>query len=151
MDKIKPCPFCGAECGVRGVNGVDEDLYRIRCNESAEHGQLCWYSSEEEAIKAWNQRAKPEKMYLVYYSQIHLLFGSYSEDLLFVTENKEKAEAYVEKFNAGLKKWKDYYRGVLDRHQYEAENTASSPKWIISRFYQLGNIHQCFYKELEVR
>lgn len=152
MEEIKPCPFCGSECFIESqfFGDSEDELFRVRCKDSL-HALDWWEGKPERAVSVWNQRTKPAKMYLVYYSRIRPFFGSYDEDLLFVTENKEKADAYVEKFNAILKKWRDYYRDLLNRHPYRTDRTTSIPEWIMFRSFKLGKIHQCFYKELEVR
>ena len=66
MEKIelKPCPFCGEEGTIivrKGKNGW-RDRYAVLCDY--EHGgcgaESGWYHYEEEAIEAWNRRAKDE-------------------------------------------------------------------------------------------
>ena len=52
-DKLKPCPFCGGEAGLAIVKLWNH----VYCNSC--HARTTMYSSEEQAIDAWNTRANP--------------------------------------------------------------------------------------------
>lgn len=61
---LKPCPFCGSKTPIivqddDGSAGTSI-MYAIMCDPL--HGGCCaqsgWEASEEEAIQAWNRRAK---------------------------------------------------------------------------------------------
>ena len=47
-----------------------------------------------------------EQYYIVFYSETH---GNYSVIELFVTKDFEYAKKYIDKFNAMLHKWMEYY------------------------------------------
>lgn len=55
MDKLKPCPFCGAAANIRFDFKHD---YVVFCtNEFCMLNELEYgFDSEEEAIEAWNRR-----------------------------------------------------------------------------------------------
>lgn len=64
LDKLLPCPFCGKKTELRfSYAGHREDV-AVNCDASDENknkgcGAECGYSpTEEEAVKAWNTRAK---------------------------------------------------------------------------------------------
>jgi hypothetical protein len=55
MDKLKPCPFCGAE----PIIIREYDMTKVKCDNFE-----CWilpatsyYTNEENAFEAWNERA----------------------------------------------------------------------------------------------
>jgi hypothetical protein len=55
-DALKPCPFCGS--GARLISGL-EDHFVICCNDDCTAALVARsFSSPEEAIAAWNKRAK---------------------------------------------------------------------------------------------
>lgn len=70
---------------------------------------------------------------------------------IFVTENKALAEAYVEKFNSILKKWKDYYS--------QFEEDIDGWVWIkeehnelyFHRWHTLKGVNGCYVGEIEIR
>jgi len=84
--------------------------------------------------------------YLVYYSQ-----GVWDEHVdinIFVTHDETKAQAYVDKFNIMLNKWKTYSQQVAD-----AENA-----WIIAhldakvnRAYQIMEVNKAYIEKIELR
>ena len=66
--KLKPCPFCGRPAKIheedwdchksdKPYQAVCEGAY-IRAEEGC-GAETLWYATEEEAIAAWNRRAKP--------------------------------------------------------------------------------------------
>ena len=54
-NKLKPCPFCGAEAEVHKNVFAEGTVYTVECI-SCSCG-LDWFDTEEEAIEAWNRRA----------------------------------------------------------------------------------------------
>lgn len=63
MTKLKPCPFCGGEAEIV-KDGIIKP-YKARCNNA--DNKCCvmvvtaWFSTKQEAIEAWNQRAKEKE------------------------------------------------------------------------------------------
>lgn len=60
MTELKPCPFCGGKAKLdHGRIGITETSY-VRCEKCWSKGQSITesvrYSSDAEAIKAWNRR-----------------------------------------------------------------------------------------------
>ena len=63
MEKLKPCPFCGGQAGVGQLKSGKFPRYSVQC-----FNQYCFasasscfgrkYSTEADAIEAWNRRAK---------------------------------------------------------------------------------------------
>ena len=78
-------------------------------------------------------------------------YDDYLEKVIFVTENKSKAVKYVRKYNAILKKWKEYYS------QYE--EPLYTYKWIkkefvnqyFDRWNKLQRLNKCSFEKIEVR
>ncbi len=64
MNELKPCPFCGNDGVVAPVSAssflANESRkgYRAECFEGCCVGRI--YSTEEEAIEAWNRRVSDE-------------------------------------------------------------------------------------------
>ena len=61
-DKLKPCPFCGGEAKVLCMTYSGGKVYGVFCKRDSEaedqHGHFIDnYSSEEDAVSAWNRRA----------------------------------------------------------------------------------------------
>lgn len=64
-EELKPCPFCGSKA--RLVHTLDDEWY-VECSQcDSEGGGFCsclpstWlYGTKQEAIEAWNRRAKDE-------------------------------------------------------------------------------------------
>lgn len=67
--KLLPCPFCGDEAQVREVDGYSP-MFFVECincdaNVGAQTGTvrglaIAAFHSEDDAVAAWNRRAKPE-------------------------------------------------------------------------------------------
>lgn len=68
MDKLKTCPFCGGEAQVT-IYGISDRTYSVHCQSCFAmmgHEERTWsglrgklfYSTEEEAVDAWNKRYK---------------------------------------------------------------------------------------------
>ncbi|MGD9567547.1 MAG: Lar family restriction alleviation protein [Sedimentibacter sp.] len=55
--RIKLCPFCGGEAILRPVD-VAKTVFHVYCNENG--CTHAGYSTEKEAIEAWNTRAEEE-------------------------------------------------------------------------------------------
>ena len=53
---ILPCPFCGSECSVEGIEFGDNPTtyYRVTCKE--EHSLDWWSDTQQDAVDVWNQR-----------------------------------------------------------------------------------------------
>ncbi len=69
-EELKPCPFCGSkEVGLHKDNRIflhqsyhgypdsHNHGYRIECHGKC-HAMTCWWHEEQQAISAWNKRAK---------------------------------------------------------------------------------------------
>jgi Lar family restriction alleviation protein len=55
-DRLKPCPFCGAEAWLQRIEYEDGDIYyNPQCSE-CRAGWMESYGTKEEAISAWNVR-----------------------------------------------------------------------------------------------
>ena len=52
-DKLKPCPFCGGKAMINGIT-----LVYIKCTKCGV--ETVGYREEDEAITAWNRRAKDD-------------------------------------------------------------------------------------------
>lgn len=91
-----------------------------------------------------------KKSYAVQYQGGEI--DDYFNIIIFVTNSKDKAKKYVEKFNSSLEKWKEYYS------QYEEERELGY-RWIkdkylykyFDRWYKINNINECYFKEIELR
>ena len=57
-EKLKPCPFCGSEANLYECRWLGITSYGVECTKC--DAILEGYSTKEEAIKAWNKRAKNE-------------------------------------------------------------------------------------------
>lgn len=82
-------------------------------------------------------------MYIVKYN-----YGSYDDFTrinVFVTNDEEKAKAYVEKFNAILKKWKEYWK------QYENEDGWMEDEDKFQKWLRIADMGKAYYCEIEVR
>ena len=56
MDKLKPCPFCGAKA-ILYAPSINDSWSVICQNEDAEcNVRLLYCNSKEEAIEQWNRR-----------------------------------------------------------------------------------------------
>ena len=71
----------------------------------------------------------------------------YQEIHLFVTDDKEKAEKYIEKANAILEKWQMFYE---EKSTGEA-NGDYEQYTFTPRYVQLEEINGFFTEEIEVR
>ena len=56
MIKLKPCPFCGSnDVFIIELPYVDGNTHIVKCANCETYGPR-WNSSDEEGIKAWNER-----------------------------------------------------------------------------------------------
>lgn len=57
-EKAKNCPFCKKEATLK-IKIADKKLYRYCCPDyrCCARGVGLWFTSEEEALEAWNRRA----------------------------------------------------------------------------------------------
>lgn len=91
-----------------------------------------------------------KKAYVVQYLGGEI--DDYFKIIIFVTNSKDKAKKYVEKFNSSLEKWKDYYS------QYE-EGRELGYRWIkdeyvskyFNRWFEINNIDECYFEEIDLR
>lgn len=89
------------------------------------------------------------KTYIVKYSRGG--WDDYSENILFATTDKKTATKYVTKFNAILKKWKEYYS--------QFEDDSKGIKWIkpefirqhYDRWHRVMETNKCTYFEIKTR
>lgn len=87
------------------------------------------------------------KMYAVKMSTGKL--EDYYSWIQFVTANKDYADKYVEKFNAMLIKWNQYFNqfkdqfGWIDQKYYDT--------WIHDRYTQIKEFNRALVDEVEVR
>jgi len=66
--------------------------------------------------------------------------------------NKEKAEAYRDKFNTILYKWQEYFKQYVDpAKDWLQEDIYYSDSWISNKWIKIKDIHQAFIIELKVR
>lgn len=70
-------------------------------------------------------------------------FDDYHVLYVFATESKEKAEAYVEKFNRIIPKAKEYYNRLYDDLNIEDEQ--------FDRYFKYYDTNEAFIQEIEVR
>lgn len=80
-----------------------------------------------------------KKMYLVEYSSGQ--YEDYRTYQIFVTDNEQVAINYINKFNAILKKWQEFY--------FEYSNNPDNPYH--QREYDLFEVHGATKTEIEVR
>lgn len=61
MDKLKPCPFCGADGRMRYRSGTDDYIAECSNDMCPASFMIGWsYDTEEEAAEAWNRRTREE-------------------------------------------------------------------------------------------
>ena len=63
MEELKSCPFCGNNGHIDVCDGLGSDSYYPQCGTEKCVGNNGWvdFPTEEEAIKAWNTRAKEQE------------------------------------------------------------------------------------------
>ena len=90
------------------------------------------------------------KLYVAKYST-----GSYDNHYfvsVFVSEDKEFVEKWVEKFNTKLAYWKEYFKQFgKERFNYEILDEAFYDKDSANRFYQIMECNRAFVDEIEYR
>jgi len=86
-------------------------------------------------------------MYVVKYSSGS--WDDYGVTNVFVTEDLEKAEKWVNKFNARVEYWKEILKQYYDEDGYLDEKYYRSP---VSRwFWNIKDINNAFFDEIELR
>lgn len=78
-------------------------------------------------------------------------YDDYHKVIVFFTSDKKIAKKWCSKFNKILKKWKEYYSQFSDKDD--------SIKWIkpeyieqhFDRWYQVNNINNSWFEEIEIR
>lgn len=86
-------------------------------------------------------------MYIVKYSSGS--WDDYGVSDIFVTDNLEIAEKWVNKFNTKIEYWKEILKQYQDEFGYLDEKYYHSP---VSRWYwNIKDINTAFFKEIEVR
>ena len=58
MNRIRPCPFCGASAKAEYAT-CDYNVWQVVCENNKCSGMCGWSDTEEEAIVAWNTRKPP--------------------------------------------------------------------------------------------
>ncbi len=117
------------------------------------HTQLVDFSNPnaDKIISASTQSTmsnNKQYMYLVYYSQG--VWDDYVKLEIFVTMDQAKAQAYVDKFNCLLNKWKSYFskmEGIDDA--WLLMHLHSNEK--LMRASQIINTNQAYVEKIEVR
>lgn len=84
-----------------------------------------------------------EQYYIVFYSEGS--HGDYSVIELFVTKDYEVAQKYIDKFNAMLEKWTEYYHKLVDKFEYKTS------QHIIDRWNQLYEINEASISKIDYR
>jgi hypothetical protein len=85
-------------------------------------------------------------MYLVYYSQ-----GVWDEHVdinIFVTHDETKAQAYINKFNTLLSKWKSYSQQIAE---YENAWKLAHIDAKVNRAYQIMEVNKAYIEKIEIR
>lgn len=83
-----------------------------------------------------------EQYYIVFYSETH---GNYSVIELFVTKDFEYAKKYIDKFNAMLHKWMEYYDNIILKSYHKTS------QHIIDRWNQLYEINEASISKIDYR
>jgi hypothetical protein len=87
-----------------------------------------------------------KEMYIVQYSVGD--WESYTVNV-FVTADEEIAKAYVDKFRAKLKKWKDYYKEMFGLGWRHLEGNVENKHY--NRFCQIMETNNAYYLKIELR
>ena len=85
-------------------------------------------------------------MYLVNYSRG--VWDDYALISVFVTHDETKAQAYVDKFNTLLDKWKSYYKETVDVDNAWLMAHADEK---VKRAYELLEVNKAYINKIEVR
>jgi hypothetical protein len=85
-------------------------------------------------------------MYLVYYSQG--VWDDHVDINIFVTHDEIKAQAYVNKFNTMLNKWKAYYKETVDtENAWKLAHIDAK----VNRAYQIMEVNRAYIETIEIR
>ena len=78
--------------------------------------------------------------------------NDYTKIDVFVTEDKELVEKWVEKFDAKLAHWKEYFKQFGDElYAYSILDSAFYDKINDDTFYRVMECNGAFYSEIECR
>ena len=83
-------------------------------------------------------------MWVVKYST-----GSYDDFYtvnVFVTTNEETAQAYCEKFNRILTKWKDYWDTIVNE-----DNCLGDDEYNFHRWCRISGMNLAYYDKIQIR
>lgn len=86
-------------------------------------------------------------MYIVKYSSGS--WDDYGVTNVFVTEDLEKAEKWVNKFNARVEYWKEILKQYYDEDGYLDEKYWSTP--FAKRYWKIRDTNEAFIEEIELR
>ena len=89
-------------------------------------------------------------MYIVKYSRG--CYDDYSVVTLFVTDDKETAENYEEKFNNLLSKLKEHYYNKYEKDDHGIQTIKY--EYVTDKFeswHVISEINKCFFHEIEKR
>ena len=89
-----------------------------------------------------------EKMYLVKYSTGSTGYD-YCQIEVFVTNSRETADKYVERFNKKLDYWIEYMKSFKDEYGFRDEKKCTTA--ISYRYYDIIEMGHSFIEEVEVR
>jgi hypothetical protein len=93
-----------------------------------------------------NTQREMKEMYIVQYSVGD--WESYTVNV-FVTADEEIAKAYVDKFRAKLKKWKDYYKEMFGPGWRHLEGNVENKHY--NRFCQVMETNNAYYLKIKLR
>jgi len=87
-----------------------------------------------------------QNIYIVYYSTGE--YEDYRECDIFATFDKEKAIAYVYRFNSLKDKWYKHYSKYNGDYRWIKDEFVEK---YFNRWYIMHELNDCSYKEIEVR
>jgi len=90
-----------------------------------------------------------KNIYLLGYSSGN--YDDFYQNIIFSTDDKNKAEKYVEKFNRLLEKWKNYYSNFEEddfgfiwlKEEYINKH--------FKNWNKIKNINECYCQKIELR
>ncbi len=121
-DNLKPCPFCG-EPAWKTYDHAHSTGFWINCQhkEPCQIDEAWWGKTEDEAVTAWNTRAKPKVMQLYWSGDFgHTGLGHYyhigKENVLkrHETSNETGIGVFETRDEAKAAAQADYERRVLE-------------------------------------
>ena len=98
-----------------------------------------------------------QNIYIVYYSTGE--YEDYRECNIFATFDKQKAIAYVRRFNSLKDKWYKHYSKYNGNYRWIYSKYNGNYRWIkdefvekyFNRWYFMHELNDCSYKKIEVR